>query len=122
MAVELRPEETRRGLQDLVGPAELAVLPLELIRPGSLLTGQAAQLAAVDAGLADPLADGLGADAQLLGDSRDRVVALPLGGHLVDEPDGSLLIVVVQSTVLSGAMARMLAEETSPVSGSMASA
>jgi len=122
VAVELRPEETRRGLQDLVGPAELAVLPLELIRPGSLLTGQAAQLAAVDAGLADPLADGLGADAQLLGDSRDRVVALPLGGHLVDEPDGSLLIVVVQSTVLSGAMARMLAEETSPVSGSMASA
>jgi hypothetical protein len=49
------------------------------------------QLAAVDARLADPLADGLGPDAQLLGDPDDGAVALALRGRLIDEPDRSLL-------------------------------
>ena len=34
-------EESRGRLQDLVGPPELAVLPLELLDPGALFAGQA---------------------------------------------------------------------------------
>ena len=41
MAVELRREESRRGLEDLIGPAELPVLPLELLQPAPLLRGEA---------------------------------------------------------------------------------
>ena len=33
-AVELRREESRRGLQDLIRPAQLAILPLKLDQPG----------------------------------------------------------------------------------------
>ena len=67
-AVELRPEETRCRLEDVVGPAELLVLlaqPLQLVALG----GASAPFAAgVDLGLLDPQAQRLGADAQLAGD------------------------------------------------------
>jgi hypothetical protein len=38
-AVELRPEENRRGLEDLIGPPKLAVLPLQRLQPLALVTG-----------------------------------------------------------------------------------
>src|SRR3970282_708455 len=52
--------------------AELAVLPLELLHPGPLLGRQPRPLAAVDLGLVDPLAQGLGADPELAGDPGHR--------------------------------------------------
>ncbi len=55
-----------------------------VVRPGAR--------AGVDLGLVDPVADRLGADAQLVGDLAHRAVALTLlGDRLVDQPDGPLL-------------------------------
>jgi hypothetical protein len=56
-AVELRPEESRRGPQDLVGPAELAVLALERLQALTPFRGEPGASPAVDLGLADPLAE-----------------------------------------------------------------
>src|SRR5690348_12103548 len=90
-AVELRPEENRRALQDLVRPAELAVLPFELLDPLALGRRQAAPGAGINLGLADPLADRLGPDPQLAGNIGHRAVAItPFGGRLGDQPDRSL--------------------------------
>src|SRR5450759_995344 len=75
----------------LVGPAQLAVLPLELFHPGPLLGREAGPLAAVDLGLVDPLAQGLGADAELARHPGDRPEALtPLAAGLEDHADGPL--------------------------------
>jgi hypothetical protein len=85
------PEENRGGLEDLVGPAQLAVLPLELLHLFSFLGRQAAALTAVDLGLADSLADGLRADAEVFRHLPDGPVALALlGGRLEHEPDRAL--------------------------------
>ena len=71
--VELGREESRRGLQDLVGPAQLSVLPTQPLQLGRLLTAHARALPGVDLGLADPFAQRLGgADAELLNDRGDR--------------------------------------------------
>ncbi len=86
---ELRPEENRGALEDLVGPAQLADLPFEQLHPLALLGRQPGPLAAIDLGLVDPLAQGLGADAELLGHPGHRAVPLtPLECGLRDEPDG----------------------------------
>src|SRR5204862_7354438 len=66
--VELAREESRGGLEDLVGPAELPVLPLELGDAAVLLGGDPWAAPAVDLGLADPVAQGLWADVELAGD------------------------------------------------------
>src|SRR6266542_1464540 len=58
-AVELRPEESRRGAQDLVGPSEHVVLPLQLLHPRPLLGRQAWPEAVIDLGPADPAAQRL---------------------------------------------------------------
>ena len=63
---------SRGGLEDLVGLAELTVLPLELLHPCTLLGRQTRPLAAIDLGLLDPIAQGLRADAELAGDPGQR--------------------------------------------------
>jgi hypothetical protein len=62
------PRRNRRALEDLVGPTELADLPLELLYPGPLLGRQADPIVGVDRGLIDPFADRLEADAELAGE------------------------------------------------------
>src|SRR5664280_187040 len=91
-AVELRPEESRRALEDLVGPPELLVLPFELAHPDPFLGRETGASAPVDLGLLDPVAEGLGADPELAGDAGDDalVVAVPLDG-LLDHPDRAFL-------------------------------
>lgn len=90
-SVELRPEASRGALADLVGPAELAVLPLEPLHPLALLAGQADPLPAVDLGLADPEPKWLRPDPELPGDRGDGAMAItPLGRRLGDQADGSL--------------------------------
>src|SRR5262249_62280096 len=72
-AVELRLGENRRRLlQDLVGPPQLEVLPLELLEPLPLLSCQAGPPALVPLGLAHPLPERLRCTADLLGDRGDR--------------------------------------------------
>src|SRR5512143_3132208 len=53
--VELGREETRRGLEDLVRPAQLGNLTLESLQLRRLLRCGARPCTAVDLGLADPL-------------------------------------------------------------------
>lgn len=78
----------RRHLEDLVGPAQFAVLALQNLDPFLFRGRQAAAGTAVDLGLADPLADGLRADAQLAGDVGDRAVANPsFGGRIGHQSD-----------------------------------
>src|SRR5664279_2756385 len=55
-AVELRSEESRGCLQDLVGPPEFAVLPLEFLDARPLLGGDPGAKASVDLCSAYPLA------------------------------------------------------------------
>jgi hypothetical protein len=63
-----------------------------LAEPASALLGrEAGPGAAVDLGLADPLAERLGPDAELMGDAADGALfAAPLD-RLHDQPDGALL-------------------------------
>src|ERR671918_605011 len=75
--VEFPREETRGGLEDLVGPAQLADLALQLGDAPTLLAGHPGTGAAVDLGLAHPAAQGLAADAQLAGHAGDRAEPLP---------------------------------------------
>ena len=55
-AVELRREESRRALEDLVGPAQLEVLTLELAEACPLVGGETGRRAVVDLELLDPRA------------------------------------------------------------------
>src|SRR5215207_8259191 len=90
-AVELRREESRRGLQDLVGPPQLAVLALQRLEPLALVTGQPRAEAVIGLSPADPLAQRLSGDPKLVRDGGDH---RPLGGVLVlvleHQPDGPL--------------------------------
>ena len=67
-AVELRREESRGRLQDLVGAAQLPDLALQLGDPLALVGGHARPRPAVDLGLADPLAQRLRGHPELLSD------------------------------------------------------
>src|ERR1035437_1603442 len=90
-AVELRPEENGCALEDLVGPPELAVLPLELDDAATLLGREAGPVAAIDLGLVNPLAQGLDSDAERAGHPGDGSGALAgLLDGLEDHPDGPL--------------------------------
>jgi hypothetical protein len=70
----------RRGLQDLIGPAQLAVLALQRLEPLALVAGQPRAEAVIGLGSADPLAQRLCRDADLVRDGGDR---RPLRGVLV---------------------------------------
>src|SRR5437879_7498722 len=54
--VELPREKSRGRLEDLVGPPQLPVLPLELSEALTFVGGQAGTQAAIDLGLLDPRA------------------------------------------------------------------
>jgi hypothetical protein len=86
------PKKAAALLQDLAGPAELFVLPLELAHPDPFLGRETGPGAPVDLGLADPGAERLGADAELVGDAADDalVVAVVLHG-LGDHAHGPFL-------------------------------
>ena len=65
-AVELRREESRRRLQDLVRPAELTHFSLEIVDAPLLLTRDARADTSVDLRPVDPVAQGVFVDAELL--------------------------------------------------------
>src|SRR5262245_26261448 len=79
-AVELRREESRRRLQDLIRPTQLLHLTLELPHPGPLIRRQPRALTSVGLSPPDPLAQRLMVHAELL---RDRLDRLPLRRVLV---------------------------------------
>jgi hypothetical protein len=62
--VELPREETGGCLEDLIRPAQLAVVPLQLGEAPAFLAGHTRTVAAVDLGLADPAPQRLAADAE----------------------------------------------------------
>src|SRR4051794_7499133 len=91
-AVELRREESRCALQDLVGPPELPVLPLQLRDALTVRRARAGPLATVDLGLADPLAQGFGPHPELgrdAGDGAEPLLAPVI--RLEDHADAALL-------------------------------
>src|SRR5690606_26668728 len=71
-AVELRREESRRRLQDLVGPPQLSVLPPKLLELLDLIGGRTRPATIVAFGLPDPVADRLRRTADLVGHRTDR--------------------------------------------------
>jgi len=91
LAVELRPEERCRGLQDLVGPAQFLDLTLEVFHPDSLISRESCPKAGVGLCPAYPLTEALVVYLQLCSDGLDR---LPLSRVLVlvfqHHPDRSL--------------------------------
>src|SRR4029453_1424152 len=90
-AVELRPKESRRGLQDLIRATQLADLALQGLEPLTLLGGQPWPRARIGLRPADPLAQRLSRDAELVVDGADP---RPLRGMLIlvleHQPDGPL--------------------------------
>src|SRR5690606_14468819 len=71
-AVELRREESRRGLEDRVRPTQLLHLLLEGLDPRGVLTRRAGLQALVDVSSLDPLAHRLDAVPELVRDPLDR--------------------------------------------------
>jgi hypothetical protein len=71
-AVELRREESRRRPQDRIRPTQLAVLLLQLSQAGCVGGGRPGSVAGIDLGLGDPVAQGVGVDAELAGDALHR--------------------------------------------------
>lgn len=83
---------------------QLADLSLELLHALPFVAGQTTTFTAVDLGLADPLADRFGADAQLASGVGHRSVAITtLGGRLGDQPDGALPDLWVDTAAGTGA-------------------
>src|ERR671936_889270 len=86
-AVELRREESRGRLEDLIGPAQLGVLLLQRLDFGAFLAADPRPLTGVHLHAAHPLAQRLGAsDAQLRRHRRHRrplrwILGLHLGDH-----------------------------------------
>jgi len=68
LAVELRPEESRCPLQDLVGPTKLTDLLLKRFHPCCFVGRYARPVAVIDVGLVDPQPQRLGALAELARD------------------------------------------------------
>jgi hypothetical protein len=88
-AVELRREESRCGLQDRVGPLQLAVLLLELLDPLGVARRRPGLAALVDVGLVDPVPHKFDAVAELAGDPLHGAVIGPeLSSELTHQPDG----------------------------------
>ena len=73
--VELPREESRRRLQNLIRPPQLAVFPAQPLQLGRFLAGRPRPGAGVHLGLPHPLAQGLTRGADL---RRDRADRLPL--------------------------------------------
>src|SRR5699024_11292643 len=83
-AVELRREESRRGLQDRVGPPQLSHLTLQLSKALGLVGAGTGAISGVDLGLDHPVAQGLAVDAQLIAHTCDGTAAagrVPAGVH-----------------------------------------
>ena len=69
LAVELRAEETRCSLQNLIGALEFSYLLLELFNPRRLRGGHPGRVPVVDVGLAHPGAHRLDPVAELTGNT-----------------------------------------------------
>lgn len=74
LAVEFRPEERRCAFEDLVGPAQLAVLLLKLEQTAGLISAHTRGLAFINIGLTHPGAYRFWSVAELIGNSFDRAV------------------------------------------------
>src|SRR5207302_6918054 len=74
-AVELRPEESRCRLQDLIGPAQLPILSLELGDPRALVSSEPRAVARLDLLLDHPPPQRLASEAELLGDGGQAAIA-----------------------------------------------
>src|SRR4051794_33957224 len=91
LRVELPREESRRRFQDLIRPAQLAVLPLELDQTRSFARRDPVTRTAIDLTLAHPVADRFGMHTELLADLIEAaIVLLPRCTPLVDEPHSTL--------------------------------
>ena len=77
LAVELRPEERRSSLQDLVRAPKLPVLLLELPYPARLARAQPVDVSIIYVGLLDPHSDGLEPVSELRRDSLHRPMLSP---------------------------------------------
>jgi hypothetical protein len=76
-SVELLGEKHRRGLENLVGPAQLAVLTLKRLQPLALVGRQPVVAGAgIDLGLAHPQAQRFLVDTEIARDMRDRALRL----------------------------------------------
>ena len=72
-----KPEESRCALEDLIGSAQLTVLPLQLGDAGALVSAQSGMGALLVLFITDPLPQGLASDAELLGDRRVATIGEP---------------------------------------------
>ena len=89
--VQLPREESRRRLQDLVGPAQLPDLPLQLGDPLRVHRRGTGPPASVDLRLAYPVPQRLPVDPQLVGHPGHRTHLLPgLLPNLEHHPHGPL--------------------------------
>src|SRR4051794_13101434 len=91
LRVELPREESRRRFQNLIRPAQLAVLPLELDQTRSFARRDPVTRTAIDLTLAHPIADRFGMHTELLADLIEAaIVLLPRCTPLVHEPHSTL--------------------------------
>src|ERR1700736_2951397 len=74
--VELPREETCRGFQDLIRPAQLPNLALELVDPPAFLARRPRLRSPVHLGLVYPAPQRLNADAELARHTRDHTTAI----------------------------------------------
>src|SRR5450756_2811672 len=70
-----------RRLEDLIGAAQLGVLAAQCLEFLELIGRKAVLAAQFRRGVLDPVAHGIGAYAQLLGDAADRSGLAALGDH-----------------------------------------
>src|ERR1700728_2349198 len=83
--VEFPGEIRTRRLQDLIRPAQLTVLPLQLRDPPLILGRLSGPLPRIDLRLIHPVAERLGVDAQPMADPGDRPTLFPcLRPHFED--------------------------------------
>jgi Protein of unknown function (DUF1214) len=93
LAVERRPEETRRSFQNLVGALEFSVLLLEISDPLRLRRGDPRGIPVVDIGLTHPGAHRLHAVSELASDPLHRpVIGAQLGTQRPHHPHRSGLL------------------------------
>ena len=77
LAVELRPEERRSPLQDLIGPTQFPDLLLKLPHPTSLGRAHARRDPIIDVSLFDPKPDGFDSVSELRCDPMHRPMLGP---------------------------------------------
>jgi len=78
LAVELRPEESRCSLQNVVGSAQFSVFTLQPLQLSQLVAGRPNPPAGITLGLANPVTHRLWCRTQFLSDRSDRFSLRPI--------------------------------------------